>query len=175
VGQRRCWNPPSEIIPRRCRRCSPVKTLAVREHERADPAADEAAREHDRPMAEECGDTLKIGWESVAAVSDAYSMKVIVIASPAASPLKKSSRLPEVTSSSAAAMIRWNTSSDEKRSRTASPTAGAPLQERSTTSRIESSSGVSSRSLCYGTGAALKSTSTSVMHRKTADTKLLLE
>jgi|GEM_PF-6053806 hypothetical protein len=68
-------------------------------------------------------------------------MKVIVIASPAASPLKKSSRLPEVTSSSAAAMIRWNTSSDEKRSRTASPTAGAPLRERSTTSRIESSSG----------------------------------
>ena len=65
----------------------------------------------------------------------------MVMAKPAASPLKNSSRVPVSISSSAATTMRWNTSSVSNRSRTTAPAAGAPLRERSTASRTDSSSG----------------------------------
>ncbi len=80
-----------------------------------------------------------MGSPPVVADSETYSMNVMVMANPAASALKNSSRLPEVISSSAAAMMRWKISFDVKRSRTTEPTAGAPLRERSMASRTDSS------------------------------------
>jgi len=71
-----------------------------------------------------------------------YARNVSVIAKPPASALKKSSRAPVSISSSAAAIMRWKTSSVSKRSRTTAPTAGAPCSEYSTESVSSSPVGI---------------------------------